>query len=125
MKKIISALLLVCVICTLVCACGKNDTAKDAIKNITVKIIWEENEKEVKLTTTEKFLGAVLQKENIIKGEKGQYGLFVKSVNGITANTEKEQWWCFTKGDEPIMTGVDMIEINDGDLYKITLKEGY
>lgn len=125
MKKIISILMLVFLLCFSLSACNFRKNEEKTEKNITVKVIWEENEKEINLSTNEKYLGEVLKKENIIKGEQGQYGLFVKSVNGIEANAEIEQWWCFTKGDEPIMTGVDLIEIADGDLFKITLKEGY
>lgn len=112
-------------LCFSLSACNFRKNEEKTEKNITVKVIWEENEKEISLLTNEKYLGEALKKENIIKGEQGQYGLFVKSVNGIEANAEIEQWWCFTKGDEPIMTGVDLIEIADGDLFKITLKEGY
>ncbi len=125
MKKIISVLMLVFLLCFSLSACNSGKKEEKTEKNFTVKVIWGENEKEISILTNEKYLGEALKKENIIKGEQGQYGLFVKSVNGIGANAEKEQWWCFTKGDEPIMTGVDMIEITDGDLFKITLKEGY
>ncbi len=30
-----------------------------------------------------------------------------KTVNGVTADEAKEEWWCFTKDGEDVMTGVD------------------
>ena len=37
----------------------------------------------------------------------------------------KEEWWCFTKDGEDVMTGVDSTPVADGDHFEITLKTGY
>ena len=47
------------------------------------------------------------------------------AVNGIAADDSKQEWWCFTKGGEEMMTGVDTTPIADGDAFEITLTEGY
>lgn len=108
------------------CACTKNETSADKTeKNIIVEIYAEEINETINVTTLADNLGDALTENNLISGEKGPYGLYVKSVKGITADEKNEEWWCFTKGDEQLFTGVDSVKISDGDLYKITLKKGY
>lgn len=103
----------------------KEENSEIAVKNIVVHVICNEKIEEFAIRTQADNLRAALEEKNMISGEKGAYGLFVTTVNGMSADSEKEEWWCFTKGDEPIMTGVDSIKISDGDLFKITLKQGY
>ena len=61
----------------------------------------------------------------LIEGDESEYGLFVTTVNGVAADDSKQEWWCFTKGGEEMMTGVDTTPIADGDAFEITLTEGY
>ena len=61
----------------------------------------------------------------LLEGEEGQYGLYVKSVNGITADEANQEWWCLTKGGEDVMTGVDMTPVEDGAAYEFTLTVGW
>lgn len=49
----------------------------------------------------------------------------VTTVNGVTADSSLEEWWCFTKGGETLNTGVDSTPIADGDHFEITLTTGY
>ena len=77
------------------------------------------------ITTEAEFLRGALEQEGIIAGEESDYGLFVTTVDGVTADDSLEQWWCFTKGGESLATGVDSTPIADGDTFEITLTEGY
>ena len=43
----------------------------------------------------------------LIEGEDSEYGLFVKTVDGITANEDNQEWWSLTIDGEMAMTGVD------------------
>ena len=47
------------------------------------------------------------------------------TVDGVTADEAKQQWWCFTKGGETLMSGVDTTPIEDGDCCEITLTTGW
>ena len=76
------------------------------------------------ITTEAEYLRGALEEENLIAGEESQYGLFVKSVNGITADDGKQQWWCFTKGGEDLFTGVDDTPIHHGDAFKLVYTIG-
>ncbi len=77
------------------------------------------------LRTDEKMLGDALMNEGLLEGEEGEYGLFVKTVGGITANDANQEWWCLTKGGEAVMTGVDMTPVEDGAAYEFTLTVGW
>ena len=70
-------------------------------------------------------LAGALEQAALIAGEEGEYGLFVKTVDGVTANDANQEWWCFTKGGETLETGVDSTPIADGDTFEITLTQGY
>ena len=95
-------------------------------KTITVDVVQLDGAETVHTITTEaEFLRGALEQEGLIAGEESDYGLFVTTVDGVTADDSLEQWWCFTKGGEEMMTGVDATPIADGDAYEITLTEGY
>ena len=70
-------------------------------------------------------LGAVLQKEGLIEGEDSQYGLFVKAVDGYTADEGSQEWWCLTVDGETAMTGIDSTPIEEGKSYGLVLTVGY
>ena len=73
----------------------------------------------------EKTVGAALLALNVIAGDESQYGLYVKTVNGITADEANQEWWCLTKGGEAVMTGVDTTPVEDGAAYEFTLTVGW
>ena len=95
-------------------------------KTITVDVVQLDGAETVHTITTEaEFLRGALEQEGLIAGEESDYGLFVTTVDGVTADDSQEQWWCFTKGGESLATGVDSTPIADGDTFEITLTEGY
>lgn len=105
---------------------NSNKPAAAGSKTITVQIITSETDTVTKTIQTDaEFLRGALEQENLVQGEESQYGLFVKTVNGVTADDAQQQWWCFTKGGEDLFTGVDTTPIADGDKFEITLKTGY
>ena len=95
-------------------------------KTITVDVVLlDGSDTQTTITTSEEFLRGALEQEQMIAGEESEYGLFVTTVNDVTADDSKEQWWCITKGGEMVSTGVDTTPIADGDAFEITLTEGY
>jgi len=75
-------------------------------------------------TDSENLRGA-LEEKQLIEGESSEYGLFVRTVDGETADEAKQQWWNITKGGKPIETGIDNVVIADGDSYELTLITGW
>ena len=123
-----SALLLVVLIAAMALFTGcKEAETQTGAKTITVEIIVEGAETVTKTIKTEaEFLrGALDEEEGLVIGEEGPYGLFIKTVNGVTADDSKQQWWCITKSGEDVFTGAESTPIADGDKFEITLKTGY
>jgi hypothetical protein len=95
-------------------------------KTISVEIIAPPAEtKTLSISTNAEFLRQALEEQNLIQGDESAYGLFVTVVDGIAADDTKQEWWCFTKAGEELLTGVDSTPIQDGDKYEITLTTGY
>lgn len=78
------------------------------------------NETVHELQTDEEMLGPALLNEGLIAGEDSEFGLFVKTVDGITASGD--EWWCLTIDGKETETGVDSTPVEDGGKYEFTLK---
>jgi len=62
--------------------------------------------------TDAKTVGEALLAVELIAGDESEYGLYVTSVNGITADWETEKaYWAFYIGEEYAQTGVDATDI--------------
>lgn len=63
-------------------------------------------------------VGEALVQLQLIDGEQGPYGLYVKSVLGQKLDYETDKmYWSFTVNGEAAMTGVDMAPITEGESY--------
>ncbi len=70
------------------------------------------------VNTDEETVGAALLKLGVIAGEDSDYGLYVKTVNGETADYEKDgAYWAFYVNGEYAMTGVDYTAPEAGTTY--------
>lgn len=90
-------------------------------------VVVDENKKEQTFTinTTEKTVGDALLKEGLIEGEEGEYGLYVKTVNGKTLDFNKDgAYWAFYCGDEYAASGAETTEIIDGGIYMFKASRG-
>lgn len=105
-------------------AFGPKGTAGQKAIGVTV-VYADATTDEFSFSTDAEFLRQALEEQKLVEGEESQYGLYVKTVNGVTADEAKEEWWCFTKDGEDVMTGVDSTPVADGDHFEITLKIGY
>ena len=72
-------------------------------------------------------VGEALLAEGLIAGDESDYGLYVTTVNGITADWDTEKaYWAFYIDGEYAQTGVDTTEIVAGTTYELvkTVSEG-
>lgn len=70
--------------------------------------------------TDKKTVGEALLELELIAGEQGDYGLYINSVNGITADWETEKaYWAFYIGQDYAQTGVDSTDIVAGTTYTL------
>lgn len=130
-KTVLAAVLaLTCLFCLFSCK-GAEDPWSQATytedqsfgsgsKTVLVKVQVEEHSVTFTLKTDRETLGAALLEQNLIAGEEGEFGLYVKTVNGILADYDVDgYYWSLTKKGEMMMTGVDTTPISDGEEYEL------
>lgn len=70
--------------------------------------------------TDEKTVGAALLALGLIAGDEGPYGLYIKTVNGVTADYDRDGvYWAFYVGDEYATSGVEQTQIVPGECYAL------
>ena len=136
MKKLL-AILLAAIMLLSFAACGKTETNTSTDAQLTAgdntEIIEvgegnttfeftvvdaDGNTKYYNVSTDKKTVGEALLDANLISGENGAYGLYVKTVSGITYDYEKDgKYWAFYANGEMSPTGVDMTDITEGTAY--------
>ena len=82
----------------------------------------EGNKKQFSIHTDETTVGAALLAVDLIQGYEGQYGLYVKTVDGITADYDKDPtYWAFYINGEYATAGVDQTPIDEGAVYSFAV----
>ena len=68
--------------------------------------------------TDEEMVGFALIEHELIEGEQGQYGMYIKSVLGQTLDYETDgMYWAFYVNGEYALTGVDQTPIQPDTAY--------
>ena len=74
--------------------------------------------------TDQTTVGAALLDLGMLAGEDGPYGLYVKTVNGITADYDMDGvYWAFYIDGEYAVSGVDTTEIVEGSTYTFKVEK--
>lgn len=95
-------------------------------KHISVTVVHKDGTQKVfEINTDEEYLGRAIVNEGFVVDDQSEFGLYVQTVDGYTADGDAQEWWCFTKGGEQLMTGADETPIEDGEAYEITLTVGW
>ena len=89
-----------------------------------VVVDGEGNETAFEIHTDKTTVGEALLELELIEGEDGAYGLYVKTVNGITADYDVDQtYWAFYINGEMAMTGVDATDVEAGASYSFKVEK--
>ena len=97
----------------------------DGEKTVTVAVIVEEQKVIFTLLTDKETLADALLEHGLIEGEDGAFGIYVKKVNGITADyNEDSTWWGVEQNGTLLPTGMSGILVKDGDHYDVVCKKG-
>ena len=89
-------------------------------KTVTVEVSAEDKTVTFTIKTDAATVGAALLEHELIAGDEGEYGLYVKKVNGITADYDIDQsYWAFYIDGQYAMSGVDSTEITEGVVYQL------
>ena len=76
------------------------------------------------VSTDEKTVGGALLNLNLLEGEMGDYGLYVKKVSGITADFDADgTYWAFYIDGEYASSGVDTTNITPGEIYSFRVEK--
>lgn len=96
-------------------------SSQEALITISVDVVDDKGETTTySIETAETTLYGALTQEELIEGEDGDYGYYIKAVNGLTADYNVDQsYWALYKGDEYLMTGVSETPIADGETYSL------
>lgn len=77
-------------------------------------------------TSDAQTVGEALLAEGLISGYDSEYGLYVTTVNDVTADWDTENsYWAFFINGEYAMTGVDSTPITEGDVYSFVKTISY
>lgn len=83
------------------------------------------NTYEFEIFTDKTVVGEALTELGLIKGEEGPYGLYVKEVNGVTADFDKDKtYWAFYADGEYATSGIDKTPIEEGKVYSFRVEKG-
>ncbi len=103
----------------------KNATYKEDVTvgegktEVDIKVTSEEKSVVITLKTDEKYLEDALLKENLIAGDESEYGLYIKTVNGIVADYDVDKtYWAIYKEGEYMMEGAGVTEVASGQEYE-------
>jgi len=94
-------------------------------KSVTVAVVVEEQRVTFTLKTDKETLADALLEHGLIEGEESAFGIYVKKVNGITADyNEDSTWWGVEQNGTLLPTGMSGILIEDGEHYDVVCKKG-
>ena len=83
----------------------------------------EGSETQFEIHTDKETVGEALLELGLIAGEESEYGLYVKTVNGITADYDKDgTYWAFYINGEYASSGVDSTKITEGESYSFKVE---
>ena len=139
MRKLIAALfVLVLAFTAVMCGCGGKEipdvpetldqSAEIGDDGYEMSFVFEVVDKDGKATQTTihtngGYVGEVLQELGYLEGEEGPYGIYIKKVNGITADYDIDgTYWAFYVDGALSMTGADQVEIVDGATYSFRVE---
>lgn len=129
-KRAVSLILCIVLIAAMALFTGCSDKKENSVgegeKSFTFIVTdGDGNEETFEVKSDAQTVGEALISEGLLEGEEGPYGLYVKTVNGISADYEKDgTYWAFYIDGEYAMTGVDMTDIEDGETYAFKVEKG-
>jgi len=101
-------------------------TGTEGEKTITVRVAHLQGEPaEYRFTTDAEYLRQALEEQNLIAGEEAEYGIWVQTVDGETADESRQQWWGYHVNGQYGEYGVETQPVADGDVYEFVLNEGW
>ena len=104
---------------------AENNVLGEGAKQFEFVVVDKDgNATEFEIHTDKETVGEALLDVKLIEGEEGSYGLYVKTVNGITADYDVDgTYWAFYVNDEYATSGVDTTAIAEGEVYSFKVEK--
>lgn len=98
----------------------------EGAKAVTVEVIHKDgSSKEFSLKTDKEYLSDALVEGKVVEDNKGDYGLYILTADGETANEANQEWWNITKDGQALSVGASTQPIVDGEHYELVFTVGY
>ncbi len=112
---LMAALALCCV------SCGGDEAKTGDAVTFTLTVIGPDGTAtDHTITSDAANVGDALLAEGIVEGDMGDYGLYITTVDGVTADYNADgAYWSFYIGEEYAMTGVSDTPFAEGDTFKL------
>lgn len=125
MKRSISLLLALVMLFALTACGAKEEAPAEAVSFKVIVTDLDGNETIFNYTSSAATVGEALVAEGLVEGHETEYGLYVDTVNGITADWDADQtYWAFYINGEYATTGIDTTEIDPASTYSLILTKG-
>ena len=113
-KSLAAILCLSLIVCLALAGCS-GEAPKEGEKSFTLVVAdIDGNETSIDIVTDKATVGEALIEKEIISGEEGPYGLYIKSVCGVVADYDIDQtYWAFYTDGEMSMVGADSVKCAD------------
>lgn len=126
--SVILCMVLIAAMALLTTGCGDKSqpTPTDALEKTFTFIVVDGKGAETtfQITSDKSTVGEALLDEELIAGEQGDYGMYIKTVNGITADYETDgTYWAFYVNGDYATSGVDTTQIQDGATYSLKVEQ--
>jgi flagellar basal body-associated protein FliL len=106
---------------------GSDDANDETTKNITIEVIDDQEQSVLyEVETDAEFLRQAMEESDMeFSGEESDYGMYVQTINGVTAdyNTDGAYWAFYVDGDY-CNYGIDSQPLEDGQAYQIIYTTG-
>ena len=100
-------------------------TAEVGSKAVTVIVTDTVNQTEQKTynyKTDALYLADLLTEKELASGTDSEYGLMIETVNGVTADATKYQFWGIYLNGEMTQYGASTQPVTDGDTFELKLE---
>ncbi len=95
-------------------------TLGEGKKSVNIEVCALDKAITVTIKTDAKNLEDALTSVDLVQGEQSEYGLFIKTVNGITADYDTDgAYWSINQNGEYMMAGANKTKIKDGDSFEL------
>ena len=124
-KKTRNLLIALVVLCLAAFIIGKLvlPAVQSGSKTVTINVVHgDATEKNFKYKTDLEYLGELILEKKLAEGSTGEYGLYITTVDGETADDGAHQYWAIYVNGEMGMLGADSQPIADGDVFDLKLE---